>query len=78
MINYLIEPTGDGYTLTIWEPAPLTNNRVKPFTFKAKYFIKSPLDAFELLKLVQGGNKAVRSSVPGQLANALLRHQVVS
>jgi hypothetical protein len=55
MINYSIEQTGNGYTLTIWEPAPLTGDRVKPFLFKANYIISSPLEAFGLLKLVQGG-----------------------
>jgi hypothetical protein len=78
MINYLIEPTADGYTLTVWEPAPITSNRVKPFLFKANYIISSPLEAFKLLKLVQGGKKAVRSPVPGQLAKALLMHQKVN
>jgi hypothetical protein len=73
MINYLIEPLGDGYTLTVWEPAPLTGDRVKPFVFKANYIIKSPLEAFGLMKVVQGGRLSVKSPVPGQLANALKR-----
>ena len=60
MINYSIEQTGNGYTLTIWEPAPLTSDRVKPFVFKANYIISSPLEAFGLLKLVQGERGAVQ------------------
>jgi hypothetical protein len=60
MINYSIEQTGNGYTLTIWEPAPLTSDRVKPFVFKANYIISSPIEAFGLLRLVQGGRGAVQ------------------
>lgn len=60
MINYSIEQTGNGYTLTIWEPAPLTSDRVKPFVFKANYIISSPIEAFGLLRLVQGGTGAVQ------------------
>jgi hypothetical protein len=78
MIHYLIEQISDGYMLTVWEPAPTNSDRIKPFFFKAHYLIKSPLDAFGLLKLVQGGKKAVRSPVPGQLAKALMSHQNVS
>jgi hypothetical protein len=78
MINYLIEQTSDGYKLTIWEPAPVTADRVKPFYFKAHYSIESPLEALNLLKLVQGGKTEVRSCVPGQLAKALMSHPHVS
>lgn len=78
MINYLIEPTGGGYMLTVWEPAPTTSDRLHPFFFKAKYLISSPLEAFGLLKQVQGGKGAVRSPVPGQLAKALISYQKVS
>lgn len=78
MINYTIEPKEEGYRLTVWEPAPLTSDRVNPFFFKASYLINSPLEAFNLLKLVQGGGTSVRSFVPGQLANALIRHQKTS
>jgi hypothetical protein len=60
MINYSIEQTGNGYTLTIWEPAPLTSDRVKPFVFKANYIISSPIEAYGLLRLVQGGRGAVQ------------------
>ncbi len=74
MINYLIEAIDDGYMLTVWEPAPLTNERVKPFFFKANYIISSPLEAFGLLKLIQGGKGSVRSPVPGQLAKSLMNH----
>jgi hypothetical protein len=73
MINYLIEPFGDGYALTVWEPAPVTSDRVKPFVFKANYIIKSPLEAFKLMKVVQGGRLSVQSPVAGQLASALKR-----
>ena len=60
MINYSIEQTGNGYTLTIWEPAPLTSDRVKPFVFKANYIISSPIEAFGLLRMVQGGRGVVQ------------------
>lgn len=55
MINYSIDKTGNGYTLTVWEPAPLTKQRSQPFFFKAKYALSSPLEAFGLLRLFQGG-----------------------
>jgi hypothetical protein len=55
MINYSIEPKGNGYTLTVWESAPLTEHRTQPFFFKAKYALTSPLEAFGLLRLFQGG-----------------------
>lgn len=64
MINYSIEQIGDGYTLTIWEPAPTTNDRVKPFLFKANYTISSPIEAFGLVKLVQGGKGLSHKTSP--------------
>ena len=70
MMNYSIEPNGDAYMLTVWEPAPITTDRAKPFVFKANYMISSPLEAFGLLKLIKGGRRAVRSGIPDQLARA--------
>lgn len=55
MIHYSIEQIDNGYTLTIWESAPVTGDRVKPFLFKAHYTIASRLEALGLVKLVQGG-----------------------
>ncbi|HEY9634415.1 MAG TPA: hypothetical protein V6D14_13455 [Coleofasciculaceae cyanobacterium] len=72
MIDYLIEPTSDGYKLTVWEPAPITADRVKPFFFKAHYITQSPLEAFKLLKLIQGGQTGVRSPLSGQLTKAMM------
>ncbi|MCA1994705.1 MAG: hypothetical protein LDL41_22060 [Coleofasciculus sp. S288] len=71
MINYSIEPIGNNYKLIVWEPAPVTSDRIKPFLFKANYITSSPLEAFGLLKLIQSGNVPLRSTVPGQLAKAL-------
>ncbi len=62
MINYSIEQIGENYTLTIWEPAPTTTDRVKPFLFKANYTISSPLEAFGLVKLVQGGKAGIQKT----------------
>lgn len=78
MINYSIEQNGNSYMLTVWEPTPITSDRVNPFIFKANYIINSPLEAVELLRLIQGGRGTVRSSVPGQLAKALMSHQKAS
>jgi hypothetical protein len=78
MINYSIEQKGNSYELIVWEPTPTTPDRVNPFIFKASYIIDSPLEAVELLRLIQGGNGTVRSSVPGQLAQALINHQKAS
>jgi hypothetical protein len=75
MINYLIQPVGNRYKLIIWEPAPLTPDRVKPFLFKANYITSSPIEAFGLLKQIQSGNVPLRSPVPGQLAKALRSYQ---
>jgi hypothetical protein len=74
MINYSLLPSDDGYTLTIWENAPLTANRISPFLFKASYHLRSPLDALGILKLFQRENVSLCASVPGQLASALLRY----
>jgi hypothetical protein len=78
MINYSLLPIDDGYTLTVWENAPLTPNRVNPFLFKASYQLRSPLEAFDILKLFQRENISLCASVPGQLANALLRYHAAS
>jgi len=78
MINYSLLPIDDGYTLTVWENAPLTPNRVSPFLFKASYQLRSPLDAFGILKIFQSENVSLCASVPGQLASALLRHHAAS
>lgn len=61
MVNYSIVPTGDGYKLTVWEPAPITTDRLKPFAFKVNFIISSPLEAFGLVKLIQGTKVVARS-----------------
>jgi hypothetical protein len=61
MVNYSIVPTGDGYKLTVWEPAPITIDRLKPFAFKVNYIISSPLEALALVKLIQGTKVVARS-----------------
>ena len=62
MLNYSIESSGDRYILTVWEPAQLTTNRVKPFVFKATYTLGSHLEAFGILKLIQGVGGTARTS----------------
>lgn len=42
----------------------MTDDRVKPFLFKANYIINSPLEALGLVKLIQGGKGATPKSMP--------------
>lgn len=58
MISYSIEPSHNGYMLTVWEPAPISPRRCQPFIFKAKYITSSPAEALGLLRLFHEG-KAV-------------------
>jgi len=71
MMHYRIKPLATGYRLTIWEPAPLTSNRVHPFYFKLNFTILYPQEAEKILNLIPGQKiKAVKSnsSVSGKLA----------
>lgn len=42
----------------------MTDDRVKPFFFKANYTISSPLEALGLVKLIQGGKGATAKPIP--------------
>ncbi len=71
MMHYCIKPLATGYRLTIWEPAPVTSNRVHPFYFKLNFTILYPQEAEKILNLIPGQKiKAVKSngSVSGKLA----------
>lgn len=71
MMHYRIKPLARGYRLTIWEPAPLTSNRVHPFYYKLNFTILYPQEAEKILSLIPGQKiKAVKSSssVSGKLA----------
>lgn len=54
MIHYSINPLSNGYRLTIWEPAPLTEDRAQPFHFKLNITLSSPLEAMRILNLIPG------------------------
>lgn len=71
MMHYSIKPLRTGYRLTIWEPAPLTANRVHPFYFKLHFTILYPQEAEKILNLIPGQKtRAVKSSgtLSGKLA----------
>lgn len=54
MIYYRIEPLSKGYQLTIWEPAPVTSDRVKPFHFKLNFTTMTLLESMKILNLIPG------------------------
>ncbi len=65
MIRYCIYPHRQGYRLTIWEPAPLTDDRIQPFHFKLHFTTNSALEAVKILNLIPGRKaEECSSSVP--------------
>ena len=54
MIYYSIEPLSKGYRLTIWEPAPLTSSRGKPFYFKLNFTTNNLLESMTILNMIPG------------------------
>ena len=54
MIYYKIEPLSKGYQLSIWEPAPLTSDRSKPFKFKLNFTTSTLLESMKILNLIPG------------------------
>lgn len=54
MMHYCIKPLATGYRLTIWEPAPITHNRVNPFHFKLNFTILYPQEAEKILNMIPG------------------------
>ncbi|HAA29317.1 MAG TPA: hypothetical protein DCE56_18465 [Cyanobacteria bacterium UBA8553] len=54
MIYYRIEPLTKGYQLTIWEPAPVNSDRVKPFRFKINFTTSNLLESMKILNLIPG------------------------
>jgi hypothetical protein len=48
-LKYNITTTESGVMLSIWEPAPKTELRVKPFLFMARHRLPSELEAKKLL-----------------------------
>lgn len=53
MLKYSMQSLKDGYKLTVWEPAPITINRVRPFLFKFMCCVASEEEALEILSKVQ-------------------------
>ncbi len=53
MLKYSIESTGNDYKLIVWEPAPTTINRVRPFLFKFTCSVASEREALEILSRMQ-------------------------
>jgi hypothetical protein len=49
LLKYNLTRTEIGVLLSIWEPAPLSENRVKPFLFMANHRLPSADEAEEIL-----------------------------
>jgi hypothetical protein len=67
MVLHTIELTQDGYKLVIWQPMPPSLEKPLPYTFKATYFISSPLEVPEILSMVQGRNENSYTRQPTEL-----------
>lgn len=48
-LEYQIIHSEDGIILSVWEPAPLTPNRVSPFMFKVNQRVESEVEAHRVL-----------------------------
>jgi hypothetical protein len=49
-LKYSITPTEEGFHLSIWEPAPLTSTRLRPYLFMANYRLDSEEAADRILR----------------------------
>lgn len=49
VIKYNIFPKEDGVLLCMWEPAPLSEMRVKPFLYMVKQRLGSETEALDVL-----------------------------
>lgn len=61
VIKYNITPDSKGVCLRIWEPAPITVKRVKPYLFSVNYRLPSEESAKALVNryLIASGASAV-------------------
>jgi hypothetical protein len=48
-LKYNLTPVTEGVLLSIWEPAPVTEQRARPFLFMAKHRLPSEDEAQEIL-----------------------------
>jgi hypothetical protein len=60
-LNYRMASQGDRILLSIWEESVVSENRLKPFLFKARYLVDSQEEATEILQQYQ---ETYRSSIP--------------
>ena len=51
-LNYRVKKSESGIRLSIWEDAPLTDTRTKPFTFKANYRLTTQEEVLNILDLL--------------------------
>lgn len=49
LIKFSVTFHDDGVLLSIWEPAPINDSRVRPFLFMAKYRLSTEDEAKEVL-----------------------------
>ncbi|HEY9646022.1 MAG TPA: hypothetical protein V6C88_06625 [Chroococcidiopsis sp.] len=61
LIKYSITPKDDGVLLCIWEPAPMTDTRVRPFLFMARYRLADDNEAKTVLEEYQVAYQALGS-----------------
>jgi len=48
-LRYKLKQSSNGFVLYVWEPAHLTETRVRPFLFMAKHPTENREEAMELL-----------------------------
>lgn len=53
LLKYNLTRSKDGIQLCIWEPAPITPDRVKPFLFMARYRLVSEEEVRDILQSYQ-------------------------
>lgn len=64
LIKYSITPIDDGILLCIWEPAPLSESRVRPFLFMARYRLASQAEAQQILDYYETIYEAPSTDTP--------------
>ena len=63
LLKYNIAPIEGGVVLSIWEPAPKNEVRVKPFLYMVRYRLDSEAEATKILSQYLATYKA-KSQVP--------------
>ncbi|NJN87870.1 MAG: hypothetical protein HC881_18195 [Leptolyngbyaceae cyanobacterium SL_7_1] len=64
LIKYSMTPIDEGVLLCIWEPAPLSESRVRPFLFMARYRLASETEAQQILEYYETIYEAAPTETP--------------